>query len=1396
MIRFRLYTLILVLVSSIFTLSGNNRSLVFQNISTADGLPHSDAKCFFEDNMGYIWIGTNSGLTRYDGYDLRRFYYPDNVNMNRINTIDKIDENKLIIATEGGLVFFDLLTYEFIDVKYTDPETEEKLKKEITFLTINKNKDLWFRKELDAIHCKLSNDTVFLVGSIYNYMPADLKESFIFRTIIDDKSNLWILHEKGVVCVSPTENFEEKFRMSTVKDTDTERNPATTAAFDLKNDLWLTTYQFILRIGLHQNGDSIIKSYQYKYDYPQSFTDENATAGYALEPTSIFVDKKNNIWIGTKEGIVTFNANLNLQQANSEHIQKNIYDKSSLSLNLISSILVSKNETLFIGTWGAGLNMLNTGAQPFYKINFGKTTSSEYFVRSVYEDEQNLWVGLGFKGLQIFNKESGKLVKTIPTKGDDRYTISDPRVRCIAKDLNNNFWVGTTNGLNKINHKNYTVKKYYPDYAIGHLQGTNGVQNIAVDIFNRIWCGSWENGVFILTQNNDNIDYETLNTSTPTPLLSNKTNFIYYDEINNQILITSNKGLDRLILDAAGNIKERLSYSGKQYFISDYLWPLQQESADVFWVGSLGGGISRLEFNGNSLHTENFTMKDGLPSNDVEGLLIDYKNNIWVSGMGISRFDYDQKTFWNFDYYDGLQGNIFKVGAFHKGSKNLYFGGTEGLTYFAPSEIIKHENPPKTIITNFKLFDSNDTDLDFLNIANNKQAINLNYNQNNFEISFSSLMFFNSQKSTFNYRLVGFNINYTFIKKGKNTAQYSIIKPGEYKFEVYGTNNNGTWSSEPAILNIRIISPWWLSKPAFISYFILIMLAFTISIRIANRFQRLSHDLDEKIKEDLIKEEVHQTKLRFFTNISHELKTPLSLIISPIEKLINSDVPIENKQWYYQVIANNANRLLRLVNEIIDFRRSETGKIELKVTQGNISQLVESIANGFLEFATCKNIQLRKEIEDCNKIWYDYIQTEKIIYNIISNALKHTKDGDVINIKTSLSLDAPEFKHVYDLFPLNKFKKYYYIVIRDTGEGIEQGELSQIFDRFYQAKSNSLNSSGIGLALVKSLTQLHQGYIRVSSEINVGTEFVVGLPITKKPLPGSKISEREAEDDQTILLNSKPITGLPDTIVAESNITESRKSILVVEDNDDIRTFLVKELSITYNVYEAINGSVGLKMAREVIPDVIITDVMMPEMDGNEMTKLLKNDLATSHIPIIVITAKTEKEHELEGTMAGADIYIRKPFSIKLLELYISNIFLQQQRIKNRYKEDALSDASELASNDRDKQFIELVISHINENMDDADYTLNELIREVGMSRTRFYEKIKTISGMTAKEFYKSVKLKYAIKLLVVDRLSVSETSYMVGFRNISHFTRSFKEVYGMSPTAYKSKLLKNKTDS
>jgi len=1079
---------------------------------------------------------------------------------------------------------------------------------------------------------------------------------------------------------------------------------------------------------------------------------------------SIYIDKSGTSWIGTtKKGVDFYKKNIRKFQL----IRNYPSEKNSLSNNDVNSVIEDSKGNLWIGTNGGGLNYFEPSKNSFKVYNSSPGYPgglSSNFIVSVFEDsEHKIWAGTYLGGLNRLDPETGRFT-VYRYNGSDSTSISDNSVWGICEDSKHNLWFATlTNGLNLFDRGTGKFRRYLSENSSLCF---NYLNSITADKNDNLWISSSNGLIFFNPRQNISVCY----TSAP----------------NNNSSVSDN-----------------------------HISSVFEDSRGFFWVCT-GHGLDLMDRKNNSFRA--FYESDGLPSACVLRILEDKNHDLWVSTKnGISKLTVSQTErdnslsfyFKNYTISDGLQGKEYNETAAAVSEKGiLYFGGPDGLNRFDPAEIAEDTIPTKLAFTRLRIFNNIISEGEKFNNRIilekplfNTTGIKLRHRENSFTIDFAALNYFFPERTEYSYKLEGFNNSWIKTEGRKNFATYSNLNQGNYRFRLRGTNSNGIWNSGEIVLKIRVMPPLWKSWFAYLFY-ILLGTTILVLLRVFTlKRERTRMRIEQERIEAQHIHEIDSLKLKFFTNISHEFRTPLTLILSPVENLIHvwKGKPEEKN---LRLIRQNARRLLLMVNQLLDFRKLEMQGFRYSPSYGDIIAFLREVVDSFADLSQQKHIELSFVTEvNILETSFDKDKLEKIMFNLLSNAFKFVQENGKVSVHVRL---VPA---VHANQPANEFKEGRVVIdVIDNGIGIPAEKLHDLFTRSYNAETPGLSEqgNGIGLSLVNEFVRLHDGEITVKSEPGKGSTFTVSIPV--REIESLSETEKEPSEDNNELI-SKSISDaragdLKDSMLMQAVSVDDSKSdaadengkpvILIAEDNDDLRFYLKENLQNKYQVIEAANGSDALRKIRKTVPDLIISDIMMPGLNGIDLCKKVKNDKALSHIPFILLTAKYTEEQQIEGIEAGADDYITKPFNFQILVSKIDNSVKVRKNIRQFFKSKLNIEPSAIEITSLDEQFLEKAISVVEKNIAIADFTVAELSSEMGMSRTLLYKKILALTGKSPVEFIRLLRLKRAALLLQKSQLNVSEITFRVGFKDPKYFRKHFLKEFGVLPSKFSGGTEKN----
>ncbi|HOT13513.1 MAG TPA: two-component regulator propeller domain-containing protein [Bacteroidales bacterium] len=1349
----------------------STEKILFSKLDINAGLSQNHINCIFKDSKGFVWIGTMSGLNRYDGSLFKIF-------RNDANDSASIIDNFIISITEDNFGCLWILTR--LGYNIYNPVDES------------------FSRQAPECFSAIGSDFTQI-----NEMTKDIDGGLWFA-----QSNL------GVIYYNPLENKCELLKVNP-KNTECLSSKAVRA---ITND----TEGNLLTI----NDNAVIERIDHKTKkVTQRITSIRNICG-DLAFYKIMCDKENLIWV------YSTNVASGIYQINPRTLKTRIFNTKSLPAlnnNIIRAVEDDGLGRIWIGTDHGGINIIDKKADKITVLtsdNNNEYSLSQNAITCIYKDNTNIvWVGTYKRGVNFYHPNLVKfdLYRHESSKAN---SIGFDDINCFAEDKKENLWIGTNNGgIFYFDRKTNTFKNYKHNPSDPASLPNNVILKLYIDKDDKLWVASYYGGLsyfdgqkFVRFKHDD---------KNPQSLSDDKVWDIFEDSQGNFWIGTLGSGLD--LFDRKKNIFYHYKYGEVNSVSSNYILHIAEDKNRNLWLAT-ALGVNMLEhktgrfvyFNNipsdkNSLCNNNVTfvfpdsrgliwigtreglsiynpftrkinsyfMNDGLPSNTIQSITEDNLHHIWISTTnGLTRFFIKSFTnnklefdIFNYDKSDGLQGSEFNEKACLKTSKGeLVFGGANGFNIFKPQQIKSNTTPPPVYITDLYLFNEkvkvNKPVFKRIvltkSLMNNKK-LKLRYSENIFSIEFAALNYLHPEKNRFKYKLEGFNETWIETNSLHPKATYTNLDPGRYIFRVIASNDDGVWNKEGASLEIVVSPPFWRSVIAFVLYFLIIFGILIYARHQVVKKARIKFSLENERKEAKRLHELDMLKIRFFTNISHEFRTPLTLIITPLEKLLKTtqDTILLGQ---LNLIHRNAKRLLNLVNQLLDIRRLEVEPFKLNLQLGDLIYFVRDITTSFSDFGEKKNIQLifKSNVEYIN-IAFDADKMEKILFNLLSNAFKFTYENGKIEVNI-------EYNKLGD-----NSKDAVTIKVKDTGIGIPHELQESIFEPFIQnteMPANIINQgSGIGLALTKEFVRLHNGRIWVESEPGKGSCFYVELPVnvSAEAVGGNNI--------ETVLINAEK-EALPENETDEpSNKTKS--SLMLVEDNEDLRFYLKDNLRIHYQIFESGNGTDALKQIMEVVPDLVVSDIAIPGIDGIELCKRLKNDKRTSHIPVILLTAHLDNTQKVNGFEAGADDYLTKPFSFEILESRIKNLISLRDSLRKTFKTNFDLNPSEVEIVSLDEKFLKKTLEVVEKQIGNPDFSVEDLSKEMGMSRVHLYKKLLFLTGKTPSEFIRLIRLKRAAQLLQKSQLTVAEISYQTGFNNPKYFARYFRDEFGILPSAY-----------
>jgi ligand-binding sensor domain-containing protein/signal transduction histidine kinase/DNA-binding response OmpR family regulator len=1307
------------------------------------GLINNEVTAIHQDKYGFLWFGTRGGLNRYDGYEFKVIRsHPrskNNLSNQAVECVYEGENDNLWIGTKsGGLNRYDM-RYDTI-YHHVPPKKS----------AIN----------IQSIQSLLESDGRLYIGALnglyqYNIRTKQykcIKEKIKVSAFVNDgKRGLWAGTNQGLF-------FYDKFSHEFTKiDLKVDSNVQITSL--VIDDRGGIIYMGTWRKGVLAYHLKTRQISQYLHD-PANENSLSSNNAYRM-----FLDSSGNLWIGTWGGGLN-RLDIAGQKLYRHHFQP---ERGDIDINdIILSIVQDRSGIIWVGTDGGGVGKIDPKIKKFNNITFeanGSNVPNHPWVLSIYEEGGRLWVGTKSGGLSFSGNRKDFSKIDLPMNARSvRVLFAD------QKDL----WVGTERGLvifkdGLLNHR--APKATVPQSLIGIK-----INAITRDRAGSIWVGTQEFGLTRVTgYTNEGQPLIKRYAAAPgkkgrlqneriSCLLSDKRGRLWIGTYNGLHLYNSIND-DFVVYQQDSEPSSGLS--------NNTILSISEDNKGNIWIGTQHGLNKIAGNNEGRVLVENFFAQHGFPNDYVHAVLADRQGNVWMStNSGLVKYDMKRREFRDFDTRDGLRTNVFtENSALLSPQGEMFFGSTKGLTAFFPDSITLNKKIPPVQFTQLKinneLINVRDTVAGRVILSKAlfaRPKLTLSYKQNVITLFFSALEYHASYKNQYAYKLTGFDEKWVYAGK-RHSVTYTNLSPGEYTFKVMVSNSDKVWSKTGASLHLKILPPPWKSWWAYTIYALIFAGFLWLSRYLGLSRMRLRNKLEIANLNYRRQHEIAEVKSKVFANVSHEFRTPLTLMVGPLDDLSSAEGLDPKVKTIVIRVQNQTKRLLKLVNQLLDFQKAEAGSLLLHPKPTDIVMVAQLVFDSFLDEAGRKGLRYTfVKRQDQFVFAFDKEKTEIILYNMLSNAFKFTPDGGAI----TFSVGTAEIEN----------KTYCKISVRDTGKGISEKDMPRVFDRYYQSTQPDhahTAGTGIGLAFIKELVDLHAGKIQLESSVGLGTTLIICLPVNI-----NEVAEQGLllEDQDTALLPSMSMTG-------PACPTEELPVILLVEDNREISNYVCSVIEPFSKVVLAANGQKGLDMAFKYIPDLVITDVMMPVMDGMRMCALLKHDERTSHIPVIMLTAKSDDLSHIQGVDMGADSYISKPFNPGVLKSHIHNLIEQRRRLRDQFARSINLEPGQLEISSFEEDFIKNAIIYIENHISKTDLNPDALAETSNMSRSTFYRKLKAITGLSGSEFIKLIRLKRSTQILKSGKYSISQAAFETGFNDVKHFRKSFQKQFGVTPSVY-----------
>ena len=1306
----------------------------FRQLSVKDGLSQNSAISIAQDSIGYLWIATQDGLNKYDGQSFEQFPFTfEDVTRPSYSNLGKVYVDR---EGEIWILPIDGIPYKF----NSNTNSFEPLAGVIGVSALHQSQDLtmWF-----GTHDK----GLFILPKYAiaaKKILADVGLGTIYMISEDLNGKMIIASNRSLLRINSETRKIENIDVKTVSGSVITQN-FSAVVYDNEQRQWVGTF-----------GDGLYYKQLNDSSYRRiSDLVLNDPLPLDLNILDLHIDRKNRLWIATYGSGLYM---VNFQEEKVSHFDIEQYNPKAIHYNDILCIYEDYTGTLWFGTDGGGISYYDEYLEKFNAMTNYQTPEniSTDVVRAITVDNQNgIWIGTSGKGLTHYEPNTNSW-QSFKSDDGSLNTVPSNRIMSLLVDDDNDLWIGTQgNGLTIRNTLgNFT--SYTTDTPI--KLSANTIWDVFKDEHTKqTYLATRNQGLIKFDKDQGEILKFIHDPKDSKSIPANNIRVVERAADGNLWLGTEEAGI--VYFNEKEQTFTTYNYQeGENSLSNNNIKSLYFDKEEILWIGTNGGGLNALDTSTNIFY--NYTRENGLPNDVIYSILPDKDNNLWLSSnRGITKFTHHRS--WdkepevtNYTNYDGLA-TEFNTGAYHIDNfGTMYFGGLDGFYWFKPEDLKENQILPKTTITGF-------------DVANEPYAmiegLSLKHDQNTLTFTFSSLQYSLPGKNQYQYKLENYDLDW--VNSGNtNFARYSYLKPGSYEFQVKSSNYDGIWNEETAVFPFAIEPPWYLAKWAKLLY-VLIFLGIAYSIYSYFNW-KWSMQLNYRLKEDETKklQELNTLKSKLYTDISHEFRTPLTLISGPIDSKLDeaglTNADINN----FSMIRRNTNRMLSLVDQLLDLAKVDDGKLKLKLTQGDLGLFLRSITASFEYVAQNRNIEYTTQIEPMGYVVYDDDVLEKITTNLLSNAMKYCSENGHCRFTAITKEDI------------------LFITLENTVSDLSGIQFDKIFTRFYQKDENA-SGAGVGLSLVNELVKLYGGEILAKPNGNDRVQFDVRLPAIQ-------IKEDKVGDEKVIKtigdnFKQESIIETSQTDLNNHIKNEDRPIILVVEDNTDVRNFITTELSKVYTIDEAENGKKGIEIALEQVPDIILSDVRMPICDGITLCNTLKNDERTSHIPIILLTAHIGQENELEGLKSGADDFITKPFKLRVLKTRVQNLIENRKILRKRYSQELVLKAKDIAITPTDEIFLNKLQKILDEKLSDSEFDTQKFASKIGMSRMQLHRKLLAFTGLSTTAFIRSQRLKQAIHILKTSDASINEVAYTVGFNTPSYFIKCFKETYKQTPSEY-----------
>lgn len=1345
------YLLLFLLLLSIEDFAFNKQNITLHKFTLKESLPGSSVKRVFQDNKGFMWFGTESGICRYDGYNLlvikSTIEHPNLLTSGNILCIEQDKQNRIWFGTDRGVNVIDE-NNQIVPV-ISDARIQNL---RINSIVCDKKGNVWIGSENGLF---LYKDEKTPIQSFYHVKRSGSIPGNNVNCIFEDKNGaIWIALWHDGLCIF-NEATQQFVRLPQIG---RENNPFVVFQ-DSRNDYWVGTWvDGLFKFRINKINDIP------KYEQCKLSIDRVKQNLYNKSIYSITEDRyTGNLWVLSHSGVSIIT---NKKTYEAQHLNTlEFFDNAS---NYLNQIYRDRQGNLWIATLNDGVYLANLRKPQLNSNTLSelKRTLGYIEVDAFIENGDRIWLGLKNFGVYTMDRATGGDLKPLADLGN--FIMYNP-VRCFARNKqDNSIWIGGNNSLAKVDPKTSEIVDLSNkiEQVIG--LGNNNISAMLSDSKKNMWVAS-RRGLICFRQGKIELLFSEFN----------NVQTLAEDKSGNVWAGSPSKGILKITTATHSKMSSKVYNLANGKINSNEINSIFVDNHNEIWVATNNGGLNKYQKNSDSFASQNKTFN--ILDQDIKAINSDSLGNLWLSTNNkIIKIEKKIRTSILFSSTDFSETNYYKPSVAFRDSKGkLYFGGGNGYVSFY-GNLKKHISKPNLVtITDIQIHNKSIfSNFETTEFDAKTQTLELNYHQRNLSLEFSALNYNSATNINYAYRLSGVDKNWVYVDYKRRYINYNNLTKGKYLFEVKATDENGVWLDKTCQLNVIVLpapyETWW----AYLLYVLVVALILMIVYRtVVNRIRLRRDLLISRISQEKM-EELTQLKLSYFTNISHELLTPLTIISCLIDDF---HLSFPNKFKQYSIMKSNIIRLKRLLQQILDFRKVETGNMKLSINEGDLVAFVkETCLSNFEPLAKKKNLKFEITGIDALHGCFDSDKIDKVLFNILSNAFKYTNENGVVN----LSIQALEKNGIlYALF-----------MISDTGSGIDPERLPYIFDRFYGNEA-TFDSNGIGLSLTKELVELHKGSIKVESQLNAGTTFILEIPIDKFFYKEDEKKSNQLIDESNENFDKNDFAEMNLEPQDQSLITKTGQTLLVVEDNPDLRMVISNSLSRMYNVVEAVDGVEALKMLSDIDVDIVVSDIMMPEMDGITLCKTIKGNVDICHTPVLLLTAKNQIADRVESYNAGADAYISKPFEMEVLIARINSLLFNRKKVNHEFQSAKYIPLKRFENDSIDDQFMRDAIAIVEKNLSNFEFTHEQLIVAMNTSKSTFYRKVKSLTGLAPNDFVRNIRLKHACQMLKNESGNISDISYAVGFSDPKYFSTCFKAEFGLTPREYMKKKRPTNTD-